>query len=114
MKIDIRRQRIARFLLTIYLVILSASAFHVHEHVERDFVCQDCVSHAHHSGHITSATPSVGECTLCEFFTTSYLTTQILMLSTVIAVGQSGVASIPEQVLRRSCLVTCLRAPPCF
>lgn len=80
MTIDARRLWIGRFLLMVYLSILSLSVFHVHEHGE-DFVCQDCISHAQHAGHITDGSVSMGECVLCSFLSASCLVAGVVTLA---------------------------------
>lgn len=77
MKLNARRLWIGRFLLTVYLLILSVSVFHKHGHGE-DFVCQDCISHVQHGGHITDGDVSLGDCVLCSFLSTSYLAAEIV------------------------------------
>ena len=81
MKIDTRRLWIARFLLVLYLSIVSASVFHVHEHGGYDIACQKCISHVWHSGHISKATPSLDDCILCNFLSTSYLAATVITLA---------------------------------
>lgn len=81
MNLDARRLSIGRFLLVVYLLILSASVFHVHEHGGKDIVCQDCVSHVRHGGHITEGSVSLGDCVLCSFLSTSYVAAEVMALA---------------------------------
>ena len=83
MKLDTRRQWIGRILLVVYLSILSASIFHVHEHGGVVFVCQDCISHVYHGGHITDGGVLHADCLLCSFLSTSYIVAEVIALATI-------------------------------
>ncbi|MBR4839161.1 MAG: hypothetical protein IK005_01650 [Paludibacteraceae bacterium] len=102
------------FLLAIYLILLSASSLHTHQHEKHDFSCQDCISHVKHNGHISTASPTVGECLLCDFSTTPYLSIPLLALP-VLLLGSCchAIKSIQNTNFRKS-LVLSLRAPPCL
>lgn len=80
MKSDARRLWIGRILLVAYLSILSLGAFHVHGHGE-DFVCQDCISHVRHAGHISDGGISLGDCVLCSFLSASCLVAGVVALA---------------------------------
>ena len=112
MKLDTSRFQIARFLLVVYLLILSASVFHVHEHGGEDSVCQDCISHVHHGGHITDGDVSLGDCVLCSFLSTSYLAADIIALATIVVVLHSDFVEQTMHVICRTKRTILLRGPP--
>lgn len=86
MTIDKRRTLIGRFLLALYLTILAVGTFHVHEHVGEDFVCQDCINHVDHAGHISVGDVAMGDCLLCNFLSISYLVAEATALVTIVLV----------------------------
>ena len=112
MKIDTRRLWIARFLLVIYLSILSASVFHVHDHGDEDIVCQSCISHVWHNGHITKGDFSLDDCLLCNFFSTSYIAALVIALGTMVDVLCRDFVEQTECVVCRTKRTTPLRGPP--
>lgn len=111
---DTRRTIIGRFLLALYLTILAIGAFHVHEHVEDDFVCQDCINHVDHTGHISMGDVAIGDCLLCSFFSISYIGLQCsAILFVCIVIG----CIFSKQIQKAYCIERCvisLRAPPCL
>lgn len=111
MNLDARRTWIGRFLLTLYLLILSVSVFHVHEH-GGDFVCQDCISHVQHGGHITDGDVSLGDCVLCSFLSTSYLAAGIVALATVVLVLYRDFVEQTVSIVCRTKRTILLRGPP--
>ncbi|MBR6287622.1 MAG: hypothetical protein IKR18_11725 [Bacteroidaceae bacterium] len=112
MNTDVRRQHISRLLLAVYLTILSASFFHVHEHGSAEPVCQDCLSHVHHDGHLSAATMSVGECLICSFLSTTYLSVQAIALPFVLFVLFRQTLADSGEAVSRVCALPLLRAPP--
>lgn len=111
MTTDRRRSLIGRLLLALYLTILAVGAFHVHEHVE-DFVCQDCISHVRHGGHITDGSVSLGDCVLCSFLSISYLLAEVTALATFALVLHRVFAEQTAYVVCRTRRTILLRGPP--
>ena len=111
MKSNARGLWIGRILLVAYLSILSLGAFHVHVHGE-DFVCQDCISHGQHGGHITDGDVSLGDCVLCSFLSTSYLAAGIVALATVVLVLFRDFVEQTVCTVCRTKRTILLRGPP--
>lgn len=112
MKLDIRRLWIGRLLLVVYLSILSASVLHVHEHEGEDFVCQDCISHVRHGGHITEGGFSHVDCLFCSFLSTSYLTAEVIALAAMAIVLHRDFVKWTACIVYRTKRTTLLRGPP--
>lgn len=112
MKLDTRRQWIGRFLLVVYLSMLTTSMFHVHEHGEAGFVCQDCIRHVHHSGHITYGGVLHGDCLLCSFLSTSYLVAEVIALATMALVLCRDFFEQISSVVCQTKRAILLRGPP--
>lgn len=112
MTIDTRRTIIGRFLLAVYLTILAVGAFHVHEHVEDDFVCQDCINHVDHAGHISMGSMTTGDCLLCSFFSLTYVGVQCVTMIYASVVLTSTFAERTQRVICSGRCVISLRAPP--
>lgn len=111
---DRQRTIIGRFLLAMYLTILALGAFHVHEYVEDDLVCQDCINHVNHAGHISVGDVSMGDCLLCSFFTVSYIVAQCVTIVFACAVLTSIFSEQTQNVFCRERCIISLRAPPCL
>lgn len=114
MTIDKRRTTIGRFLLTVYLTILAMGAFHVHEHVENVIVCQDCINHVDHAGHISVGDMTTGDCLLCSFFSITYIEVQCMAVSFACIVLHLHLPELTQKVFCRERCVISLRAPPCL
>lgn len=112
MNLDTRRLSIGRFLLVVYLLILSASVFHVHKHGGEDVVCQDCVSHVRHGGHITEGSISLGDCVLCSFLSTSYVAAEVITLAAMAIVLHRDFVNQTVSVVCRAKSTVLLRGPP--
>ena len=95
-------------------MILSASSLHTHQHEKHDFLCQDCISHVKHSGHISTASPSVGECLLCDFSSTLYLPIHLLALPFLLFDFCSQIIRLVQKTAFRIGSIPTLRAPPCL
>ncbi len=112
MKLDTRRLWVGRFLLMVYLLILSASVFHMHEHGGEDFLCRDCISHVKHSDHITKGGVSLGDCVLCSFLSSSYLAAEVLALVTIALVLHRDFVEQTMCVICSTKRTILLRGPP--
>lgn len=110
MKIDTRKLWIARFLLVVYLSILSASVFHVHG--GETIVCHNCVNHVQHSGHITIADVSLDDCILCYFLSTSYLAAVVIVLAAMAHVLRRDFVEQTACIVCRTKRAILLRGPP--
>ena len=109
-----RRTIIARILLAIYLTILAVGAFHVHEHEAEHIVCEDCINHVNHAGHISNGDMDIDDCLLCRFFSISYIGAQCLALYFADVVHFRVFIEQTQKVFFRERCVISLRAPPCL
>lgn len=115
MNTDTRRQVTARLLLTIYLMILSASVLHVHHHADHaddPVVCQDCLHHVQHSGHVGTNTVPSDTCLVCEFLSVTYLAAQTLDIEDAVFLFFDTLKDCIHQVPICFCENPCGRAPP--
>ena len=114
MTTDTRRTIIGQFLLAVYLTILAVGAFHVHEHVEDDFVCQDCFNHVDHAGHISMGSMTTGDCLLCGFFSITYIGVQcVTMFFASVVLTRIFAEQTQRMICSERCVIS-LRAPPCL
>lgn len=111
MTLDTRRRWIGRLLIVVYLSILSASVFHVHRH-GGDFVCQDCINHTWHAGHITEGSISLGDCVLCSFLSTSCLVAAVVSLAAMVFVLRRNFVEQTACVVCGTEHTILLRGPP--
>lgn len=73
-KINLRRRRIARLLLTLFLTMLAFTMLHRHQRVEEvGDSCELCISHIRHSGHWSAEHFSLQPCLLCELASLPFL-----------------------------------------
>lgn len=114
MTTDKRKTFISQFLLALYLTILTLGTFHVHEHVEDNFVCQDCINHVDHAGHISVGDMAMGDCLLCSFFTVSYIGAQCVAIVFACAVLTSIFSEQTQKMFCKERCIISLRAPPCL
>ena len=112
MKLDTRRLWVGRFLLMVYFSILSVSVFHVHKHEGENFMCQDCINHVRHSGHITEDGSPHGDCVLCSFLFTSYLVAEVIALATIVYVFRCNFVEKTVCVVYQIKHIILLRGPP--
>lgn len=111
-KLNTNNRRKGLLLLLMYLTILVASTLHVHDNGHERIVCQDCLSHVVHNGHISQGTIMELDCLLCKTLQTSYTTPLVLSLSAaVLLVFTFSKQPTPDVVLHKVTLPS-LRAPP--
>lgn len=112
MTTDNRRTIIGRILLAVYLTILAVGALHVHEHVEEDFECQDCINHVNHTGHISEGDKDMGDCLLCSFYSINYIGVQCSAILFVSVVLRRDYGELTASVVCRTNRTILLRGPP--
>jgi len=102
-------------LLLVMILSLGIRVLHVHHYVEGlEIVCQDCEQHVYHSGHLTAAQDSGGDCVLCQWLTVPFVGEetrdyQISFTSRLARYGLTLLEGCPCLVQHIS-----LRAPPAF
>lgn len=90
MRVDKKRQTVARYLLVVMLAMLAFSSLHVHESVSADAEeCYQCTHHQAHSGHLTAGHFSLHDCVLCQISTTPFIVAAILLFA-VLSVRQAA------------------------
>lgn len=114
-KINLRRRRIARLLLTLFLTMLAFTMLHRHQGVEAvGDSCELCISHIRHSGHWSAEYFSLQPCLLCELASLPFLQGAALAFMMGIALF---VLFTPRLDQRRALGVPSFiipRAPPVF
>lgn len=95
MKNELKRQLYAWLLLSVFVPMTALSALHVHEG-GRDVtaVCNACINHQAHAGHLTVGIDNLHDCLLCQFLSLSF-------------VSATGVLTATLIVLRRSLFIEC-------
>ena len=73
-KIELRRRRIARLLLIVFITMTAFTMLHRHPEVKSvDSSCELCISHIRHSGHWSAEHFSLQPCLLCELASLPFL-----------------------------------------
>ncbi len=111
-KLDTHSRRKGLLLLVLYLTILLASALHVHDFGHEEVVCQDCLSHVQHDGHISQGSIMELDCVLCKVIQSSYTTPLVLSLSAAVLLVFAFTATPTPEVARCKVTLPSLRAPP--
>lgn len=75
-------------------------------------MCNDCLSHVQHDGHLGQGAFDDVDCVLCNFFHTSYLTPQVLSISATALVSILLATQPTLDVVCRKVTLPSLRAPP--
>lgn len=113
--VNVKRKQIraARVLLAVYLPLLLLTTLHVHRSAEYvDDVCTQCVHHEPHAGHITSETPSLHECVLCQLTTLQYVAPAAVVFSVLLVVNTGNVLWREQRVPVIAIARWSSRAPP--
>jgi len=111
MRSDQIRNRIAQFLLALYLMVLGAGVLHDHD-CAGEVQCQDCLAHVQHDSHFDEGTLSDNDCVLCNFFNTSYLTAQVVLVAIPVLIVVACPDLAVMHVQGKSVSLPSLRAPP--
>lgn len=112
-KSDAKYRFSALLLLVLYLMIQTISVVHVHEECAHTAsLCQDCVDHVSHKGHITQSSQSDFDCVLCKIIHTSYFSPEALDLSAKVLLGFIFTIALQQAVVCREVSLPNLRAPP--
>ena len=93
-------------------MIFTASVLHVHDYGQEAWVCDDCLAHVQHDGHLSQSSLLDVDCVLCNFFHTSYLTPQVLAVSAIALVLVLLAMQPTPDVVCREFTLPSLRAPP--
>jgi len=112
MRPDHIRERIAQFLLALYLMVLSAGVLHNHDCEGEIVQCQDCLSHVQHNSHFDEGSLSDSDCVLCNFFNTSYLLAQVAQIAITALMMMACPTPAEMHVLGQNAGLPSLRAPP--
>jgi len=106
------RQRVARLLLFVFLLMQGVAAFHTHDHHAAEPICHECVQHLPHPGHLVDGPDHLDDCIICQLLAAPYLLPEPTPLA-------EAVTSIPlHSSLDYACapsheqMVPPLRAPP--
>ena len=113
MNVKRKQIRAARVLLAVYLPLLLLTMLHVHRpaaYVED--VCAQCVHHEPHAGHISSHTPSLHECVVCQLTTLQYIAPAAVVFAVLLVVNSGNVLGRVRRVPVVSIACRLSRAPP--
>ena len=74
MKKELKRQLYAWLLLSVFVPMTALSVLHIHE-VDSDAtaVCNACINHQSHAGHLTAGFDNIHDCVLCQFLCLSFI-----------------------------------------
>ena len=108
------RRLISVFLLTVFLSALTVSSVHRHPVHQEGPLCEACVHHLPHAGHIGAHDGGLSDCVLCHFLGLPFilaLTAVLLPLLRLLRRVSAPVRTAPVS----ACLQTLRsRAPPAF
>lgn len=74
MKKELKRQLYAWLLLSVFVPMTAFSALHVHEgDSDVTAICNACINHQAHAGHLTAGIDNIHDCVLCQFLSLSFV-----------------------------------------
>ena len=83
---ELRRRINAWILLGLFVPMLMATSLHRHEIVgEQETLCEACVHHQAHSGHLSSGFSCVMECVFCQFLTFHFIKAALFTVAVFVA-----------------------------
>ena len=112
-KHDSRRLIISRFLLAVYLILLSVGSVHVHQ-AQAELSCMDCYEHVHHDGHFSQWAMNHNDCLICQLLHELFVNPQALVFSAIVFATFTFILSAPDFTVSRRVCLPGLRAPPIY
>ena len=108
-----RRQFLAHFLLSVFVLMLLAESMHRHESCASDSVeCADCAHQVAHAGHLSQGALHLSDCLLCQLASLPFVPVVPLQL-TYYLVPSDALLQHPTVFLGMPFSSACrLRAPP--
>lgn len=83
---EIRRRINAWILLGLFIPLMMTASLHRHEVVgEQEELCESCIHHQAHSGHLASGVSCIVECVFCQFLTYHFLKASVCSVVAFIA-----------------------------
>ncbi len=111
--ITMKRRRLARLLLCIFLPMLLLASVHEHGQVaDASMDCYQCLHHIHHGGHLTTEAFSMANCLLCQLLSTPFEPSSAVVVPAMAALLVAVVATVVAAVVAGRRGTACLRAPP--
>ncbi len=114
MKNELKRQLSAWLLLSVFIPMMVVSALHVHPSVcvDEQMLCDACIHHLPHGGHITTNAGHLNECVVCQVMTIGFLPAVGLLLTFLVLQICVPYENRSSLVVLRSGSATGSRAPP--
>ena len=116
-ELDIKRLKMANFLLALYLLILAGSFLHFHDLQDETVIlgCQDnCRKHEQCHGHLTKWVPTHDDCFLCDFFHESIIIPPAFSFSAALPEIYDPILWSSDDAVYRIVCMPSQRAPPVF
>lgn len=110
---EMRRILIAIALLMVMMMQLGVKSFHQHHRVvTSEILCDDCLHHKVHGGHLLSWDGATGDCPVCQMMQTPYIAAQ----SEAVSVAETfsltyGIAPVSKAFETEGCHIA-PRGPP--
>ena len=80
-----QRRMAARFLLLVFATMLLLASVHRHEAEASSALCEECVHHLPHGGHLQASPTGVDNCVLCQFLSLSYVASLAVGLVVIVS-----------------------------
>lgn len=110
-----KRSRLSWLLLLVYVPMLMALTFHHHDEAQTlspVSVCQDCIHHVHHDGHLYAFQHGVHDCVLCQLHNTPYIAATFILLPAVAVAYRIVRLYYHKECIKQPDNVISARAPP--
>ncbi len=110
-----KSSRLSWLLLLVYVPMVIALTFHHHDEAQTFNpvpVCQECIHHVHHGGHLYAMQHNTHECVLCQLQNTLYTAAAAAMLPAVAVTFRIVWLNRRTEIPQRPDNATNTRAPP--
>lgn len=114
MKLELKRKISAWLLLSVFVSMMAVVSFHHHDAEETagSELCESCIHHVRHSGHLGVLKVNLHDCLLCQLQCASFLAPAIAAFCAVAFVLRAAYALFSNSFVAGVCGVVSPRAPP--
>lgn len=113
MRIARRRKIISYILLSVFIPMMIIISTHIHQTVSGgNVVCQLCINHIHHAGHLSTQGTSFHDCLICQLYGLPYVTPAATVLTVFVLLTTMTLRPLRSVVILRSFNTYSPRAPP--
>jgi hypothetical protein len=108
-----RRKLMAWLLLSVFIPMVMLTSVHRHSAASRhNDVCELCVAHVHHAGHLQQHSAGTTECLLCQLGALPFVVPSNIIFSAFISILFVGIFAPCSRLAKLRANAQSTRAPP--